>query len=78
MFSAAAPGEETLASSSITTVQSYATALTAALAGVVANAGGLTQPGGVEGAKSAALVLFGVFAIAPAAAIVLTGRLRRA
>ena len=78
VFSAAAPGEETLASSSITTVQLYATALTAALAGVVANAGGLTQPGGVEGAKSAALALFGVFAIAPAAAIVLTGRLRRA
>ena len=78
VFSAAAPGEETLASSSITTVQLYATALTAALAGVVANAGGLTQPGGIDGAKSAALVLFGVFALAPAAAVLLTGRLKRA
>ena len=77
VFSAAAPGEENLASSSITTVQLYATALTAALAGVVANAGGLTEPGGVEGARTAALALFGVFALAPALAAVLAGRLAR-
>ena len=77
VFSAAAPGEENLASSSITTVQLYATALTAALAGVVANAGGLTEPGGIDGAKTAALALFGVFAVAPAVAAVLSGRLAR-
>lgn len=77
VFSTAAPGEENLASSSITTVQLYATALTAALAGVVANAGGLTEPGGVEGARTAALALFGVFALAPALAAVLARRLAR-
>lgn len=77
VLSAAAPGQENLASSSITTVQLYATALTAALAGVVVNAGGLTVPGGIDGAKTAALALFGVFAVAPAVAAVLSGRLAR-
>ena len=47
-------GQETLTSSSITTVQLYATALTAALAGVITNSAGLAQPGGVEGARQAA------------------------
>ncbi|WP_179894945.1 hypothetical protein [Burkholderia sp. JKS000303] len=73
VFSAARPGEETLASSSITTVQLYATAL----AGVIANAAGLTNPGAVDGVRSAALAAFGTFAIAPACAVLLsmwTGR----
>jgi predicted MFS family arabinose efflux permease len=69
VFSAALPGEETLASSSITTVQLYATAMAAALAGMVANAAGLGEPGGLQGARSAALALFGVFAVAPALAL---------
>lgn len=77
VFSVAAAGEETLASSSITTVQLYATALAAALAGVVTNLAGLTEPGGVDGAKSAALVLFVSFAVAPALAAVLAGRVER-
>lgn len=76
VFSAAASGEETLASSSITTVQLYATALAAALAGVAANAGGLTDPGGVEGARSAALTLFASFAVAPLLATRLSARVR--
>lgn len=77
VFSVAAPGEETLASSSITTVQLYATALAAAIAGVVANLAGLTEPGGVDGARSAALALFASFAVAPALAVALSGRMER-
>lgn len=77
VFSVAAPGEETLASSSITTVQLYATALAAAIAGVVANLAGLTEPGGVDGAKSAALVLFASFAAAPALAAIVSSKMER-
>lgn len=77
VFSAAASGEETLASSSITTVQLYATALAAALAGVAANAGGLTDPGGIKGAQSAALTLFASFAVAPLLAAGLSARVQR-
>ena len=77
VFSVATSGEETLASSSITTVQLYATALAAAIAGVVANLAGLTEPGGVDGAKSAALVLFASFAVAPAVAAILSSRMER-
>lgn len=72
---AAAPGEENLASAAITTVQLYAMAMGAALAGLVANQAGLGLPGGVEGARQAAWVLFGCFALAPAVAVVLTRRL---
>jgi len=43
----AVAGEENLAASAITTVQLYAMAIGAALAGLVANAAGLTAPGGV-------------------------------
>jgi MFS family permease len=77
VFAVAPPGEETLAASSITTVQLYATALAAALAGVIANGAGLTDPGGVAGAQGAALALFGAFAIAPALAVFLSARLTR-
>ena len=75
IFNAAPPGEETLTSSSITTVQLYATALTAALAGVIANSAGLADPGGVTGAQRAAQWLFGAFALAPAAALLLQARI---
>ncbi|MFJ4392635.1 MFS transporter [Pseudomonas soli] len=75
VLQAARPGEENLASASITTVQLYATALAAALAGLVANSAGLVEPGGVEGARSAALWLFAVFACAPLLALPLALRL---
>lgn len=57
--------EQGLASASITTVQLFATALGAALAGMVANMAGLTTPGGVPGTSATAMWLFGVFAVAP-------------
>jgi len=66
--------EQGLASASLTTVQLFATALGAALAGMVANLAGLTEPGGVAGTANAACWLFGVFALAPALCI-LTARL---
>ncbi|MBT2118721.1 MFS transporter [Dyella sp. LX-66] len=60
----AAPAEEgALASSSISTVQLYAMSLGAAVAGWVANAAGLSEPGGVPGARAAALWLLGGFAL---------------
>ncbi|WP_454619525.1 hypothetical protein [Bradyrhizobium cenepequi] len=49
----------------ITTVQLFATAMGAALTGMVANAAGLVEPGGMEGAANAARWLFGLFALAP-------------
>lgn len=70
-------GEESLASSSITTIQLYATAVAAAVAGLVANSAGLTNPGGIAGASSAAVWLFSSFAIAPALAIWLIPRIIR-
>ncbi len=67
--------EQDLASASITTVQLFATALGAALAGMVANMAGLTHPGGVEGTSKAAVWLFAVFAVAPALALVSASRI---
>jgi len=75
VLSAARPGEENLASASITTVQLYATALAAALAGLVSNSAGLVDPGGVVGAQHAALWLFGVFALAPVLTLILVRRI---
>lgn len=77
VFNGARPGEETLAASSITTVQLYATALAAALAGVIANSAGITDPGGVVGAQNAALWLFGLFALGPGLAVLLAPRILR-
>jgi predicted MFS family arabinose efflux permease len=54
--------EKDIAGASITTVQLIATAVGAALAGMIANLAGFTSPGGVAGASSAATWLFGVFA----------------
>ena len=65
VFQAAPAGEQDLTSASITTVQLFVTALGAALAGMVANLAGLTEPGGIAGTMSAAGWLFGVFALAP-------------
>lgn len=59
-------GEEDLAASSIMTVELFATAMGAALAGMAANLGGLSSPVGVPGTAGAAQWLFAVFTIAPA------------
>jgi MFS family permease len=67
--------EQGLAAGSITTVQLYATAFSAAAAGMVANLGGLSDPGGAEGASSAALLVFGAFLLAPALGLVSVVRL---
>jgi len=72
---ASAPADEgALASSSISTVQLYAMSLGAALAGLMANAAGLGDPGGVTGARSAALWVFGVFAVLVACAMPIARR----
>jgi MFS family permease len=67
--------DQGLAAGSITTVQLYATAFGAAAAGMVANLGGFSDPGGAEGAASAALWLFGAFLLAPALGLVAVARL---
>jgi predicted MFS family arabinose efflux permease len=59
----AAPQDEAdLASASITTIQLFATAAGAALAGMIVNLAGLTDPGGIAGAANAAAWLFILFA----------------
>ncbi|MGF7008667.1 MFS transporter [Aminobacter sp. BE322] len=75
VFKETPASEQGLAAGSITTVQLYATAFGAAAAGMVANLGGLSDPGGAEGASSAALLLFGVFLAAPTLALVFVRKL---
>lgn len=77
VFQVAPAGEQDLAAASITTVQLFATALGAALAGMVANLAGLTDPGGIAGMASAAGWLFGVFALAPILAVATALRVTR-
>ncbi len=62
--------DQDAAASSITTVQLFATALGAALAGVIANMAGINEVTGTEGTASAARWLFAVFTLAPVLAIV--------
>lgn len=69
VFQVAPMGEQGMAAASITTVQLFATALGAALAGMVANVAGLTDPGGIAGTANAAVWLFGLFAFTPILAI---------
>jgi MFS family permease len=69
-------GQEDLASISITTVQLYATAIGSALAGLVANLAGFSEPGGLVGAQHAAVWLFAVFATAPVLAALVARRVR--
>ena len=71
LLTLAPAGEGGLASAAITTVQLYGMAIGAAVAGLVVNAAGLTEPGGTAGAQSAALWLFASFALAPALAALL-------
>ncbi|MBN9232283.1 MULTISPECIES: MFS transporter [Phyllobacteriaceae] len=65
IFKAAPADEQDITSASISTVTLFATAFGAALAGMVANLGGLIDPGGVTGTASASRWLFGLFALAP-------------
>lgn len=78
VFKAAPAGQENIASAAITTLQLFAMAMGAALAGMVTNAAGFTDPGGMIGARASALALFVVFACAPALAALLSGGVRRA
>lgn len=66
----AAEEDKDIAGASITTVQMFATAVGAAIAGMVANLSGLNAPRGVAGAENTAHWLFALYAIAPALAIV--------
>lgn len=77
VFRAAPPEQQNIASAAITTLQLYAIALGASVAGMVANAAGFTDPGGWQGAQRAAWAVYGVFAVAPALAIRLGWRARR-
>ncbi|MGG4607931.1 MFS transporter [Providencia sp. Me31A] len=57
--------ESQKASSAITTLQLFSTAFGASLAGLIANLAGLSTPGGIEGAQSAAGWLFNIFSLVP-------------
>lgn len=65
ILSSAPADEGNLAAYSITTVQLFATAIGAALAGMVTSLAGLAEPGGLPGALNAAQWLFICFAAAP-------------
>ncbi|AMP14523.1 MFS transporter [Collimonas pratensis] len=65
ILSSAHPDEGNLAAYSLTTVQLFATAIGAALAGMVTSLSGLADPGGLPGAENAAQWLFICFALAP-------------
>jgi len=67
-------GQENLASAGITTVQLYAMAMGAALAGLTVNAAGLA---GTESTQMAARSLFALFALAPLLAMYLVVKLPR-
>lgn len=70
--------EQEIAGTSITTVQLFATAIGAAIAGTVANAAGLADPGGTEGISRAARWVFGLFAFAPLLSLATAGRAAKA
>lgn len=78
VFKSAPAGQENIASSAITTLQLYAMAMGASLAGMVTNAAGFLQPGGIVGAQQAAIALFALFACAPGLAVFISGGARRA
>ncbi|MFJ2988741.1 MFS transporter [Collimonas sp. NPDC087041] len=65
ILSSAPADEGNLAAYSLTTVQLFATAVGAALAGMVAALAGVADPGGLAGASNAAHWLFICFAAAP-------------
>src|SRR5690606_10851624 len=65
VFKVAPEGQENMATSAIITVQLYSMALGSAIGGVIINAAGFTDPGGVPGTARAALALLLAFALAP-------------
>lgn len=69
VFRAASKDQQDIASAAITTLQLYAIALGASVAGMAANAAGFTTPGGLVGTIQAAWAVYGVFMLAPAIAI---------
>lgn len=76
VLTSAPPEEQERAGASITIIQLFATAAGAALAGMVANAAGLIDPGGAEGTAHAARWLFATFALAPMLGMLLVKRCR--
>lgn len=64
-------GETDKASAAITTMQALGAAFGAALAGIIVNSTGLLQPGGIEGAVTAARWLYALLALPAALAILL-------
>jgi predicted MFS family arabinose efflux permease len=78
VFKSAPKGQENIASAAITTLQLYAMAMGAALAGMVTNAAGFTEPGGMQGTQQAAFALFAVFACAPGLAALMSRGARNA
>ncbi|MCR6499023.1 MFS transporter [Shinella sp. CPCC 101442] len=64
-------GETDKASAAITTMQALGAAFGAALAGIIVNSTGLLQPGGVEGAVTAARWLYALLALPAALSIFL-------
>jgi len=77
VFKVAPAGQENMASSAIITTQLYAMALGAAIGGVIINAAGFTDPGGVQGTAQAALALLLVIALAPGLAAYFVTRVVR-
>jgi len=75
VFTFAPDGEKELAASSITIIVMVSQAFGSALGGLVTNFAGLTSPGGVAGATSAAAWLFGTYAAAPVLAVLAIRRL---
>jgi MFS family permease len=71
VLTSAPEGESERASASITTVQLLAAAFGTALTGLVVNAAGIIDPGGLAGAEQAATWLFGIFLLMPVIAILI-------
>lgn len=78
VFQVAPQGEQDLAAASVMTVQMYATAMGASLAGMIANTAGLTNPGGVEGTANAAFWLFATLIVGPVLCLFLMGKVLKA
>ena len=76
VFAAAVDGEQGLAAASITTVTMLGNAYGSAIGGVIANQAGLADPGGIAGARSAALALYVIACLPPLAAGWLAWRAR--
>ena len=70
--------DQDTAASSITTLQLFAMALGAALAGVISNMAGINEATGDAGVANAARWLFAVFTLAPVLALVMAVRATRA